>query len=136
MTLMGRPSDKPPSRAVLEKAFEIAEASLRLEGMVPGPRYYAIKERVLADEITPDQALAELMNTEHQQDMEIARKVMRDNREALRELGAAESGSKFDRSFAGFPVFPKSGHRITTEMVRELEDEMDIEDWQRLNPPK
>jgi len=136
MPLKRRPSDKPPNCAVMEKAFEIAEASLRLEGMTPGPRYYALKERVLAGEITPDQAVAELTNAEHKQDMEIAREVMRDNREALRELGAAESGSKFNRSFAGFPVFPESGRRITTEVVREIEDEMDIEDWQRLNPPK
>ena len=127
-----------PSRAEMEKAFEIAEASLQLEGMEPGPRYYALKERVLSDEITPDQAVAELMSAEHQRDMETARRVMSDDREALRELGgaAAEPGPKFERSFAGFPVFPKSGHKITTEMVREVEDEMDLEDWERLNPPK
>ena len=34
---------------------------------------------------------------------------------------------KFERSFAGFPVFPLSGRVITTEMVREAEDEMDVE---------
>lgn len=65
MPLKRRPSDKPPNRAVMEKAFEIAEASLRLEEMAPGPRYYALKERVLAGEITPDQAIAELINADH-----------------------------------------------------------------------
>jgi hypothetical protein len=49
-----------PSRAVMEKAFEIAEASLRLEGMKPGPRYCELKARVLAGEITPDQAAVEM----------------------------------------------------------------------------
>ncbi|HZB87208.1 MAG TPA: hypothetical protein VE291_00975 [Terracidiphilus sp.] len=32
---------------------------------------------------------------------------------------------KFARSSAGFPVFPRSGRRITTEMVRQaLEDDL------------
>jgi hypothetical protein len=79
-----------PLRAVMEKVFEIAEAGLRLEGMAPGPRYYALKERVLDGEVTPDQAVAELMNAEHQQDMEIARRVMNDNREALCALADAD----------------------------------------------
>lgn len=30
---------------------------------------------------------------------------------------------KFARSFAGFPVFPKSGRTITTEMVRKAEED-------------
>lgn len=30
---------------------------------------------------------------------------------------------KFVRSFAGFPVFPKSGRTITTEIVRKAEED-------------
>lgn len=30
---------------------------------------------------------------------------------------------KFARSFAGFPVFPKSGRTITTQMVRKAEED-------------
>ena len=30
---------------------------------------------------------------------------------------------KFERSFAGFPVFPDTGRTITTEMVRKAEED-------------
>ncbi len=57
MPLIRMPNSKPPSREILERAFEIAEASSRLEGLEPGPRYYALKDRVLAGEITGDEAV-------------------------------------------------------------------------------
>lgn len=46
----------------IEDAYREAEASLRLEGMEPGPLYYEMKERVIAGEIDVDQAVAELMD--------------------------------------------------------------------------
>ena len=66
---------------------------------------------------------------EEQKDMEIARGVMKDNREALHELAAQDAGRKL-LDLAGSALdaedIPrgkaKSGHRITTETVREVED--------------
>jgi Antitoxin VbhA len=60
MPLIREENAPRPSHVVMEKAFEIAEASLRLEGMKPGLRYYELKAQVLAGEITADQAVAEM----------------------------------------------------------------------------
>lgn len=70
------------------------------------------------------------MDKEHQQDMEIARRVMRDNQEALRELSEipAESRPKIDQSPNGLPCFSPTGKVFTAEMVREAEAEMDLEE--------
>ena len=129
-----------PSRAVMEKSFEIAEASLRLEGMEPGPRYYALKERVLAGEITPEQAIAEMVReAEAEKDLEIARGVMRDNREALHELAAGVESpsvgpnappeqSRLIPGPNGLRVFPaRDGRVINLEMIEAAEVAMDIE---------
>jgi hypothetical protein len=78
----------------MEKAFEIAEASLRLKGMEPGPRYYVLKERVLAGEVTPEQAIEEMTAHPEEEEMEIARGVKKDNREALHELSAQDAGRR------------------------------------------
>lgn len=46
--------------------------------------------------------------------------------ELIRKGAGADSPReprKFPRSFAGFPVFPKSGRTITTEMVRKAEED-------------
>jgi len=44
-----------------------------------------------------------------------------------REAGASEPRqTRFELSPAGFPIFPRSGRRITTKMVRKaLEDDLD-----------
>jgi hypothetical protein len=49
----------------MERAFEQAEASLRLEGMTPTEVFFRVKGRVLAGEITFDQA-AEEINAHHE----------------------------------------------------------------------
>ena len=44
-------------------------------------------------------------------------------RKAQRTETAETKTPQFERSFAGFPVFPKLGRTITTEMVRKAEEE-------------
>jgi hypothetical protein len=66
MPLIRVSSDEPPSRETMERAFEQAEASLRLEGMTPTEVFFKVKERVLAGEITLDQG-AEEINAHHTQ---------------------------------------------------------------------
>jgi hypothetical protein len=66
MALIPEPNQEKPTRVTLEKAFATAEASLRLEGMAPTDVYFSVKERVLAGEITFDQA-AEEINAHHAQ---------------------------------------------------------------------
>jgi len=69
MALIPEPNQEPPSRESLEKSFANAEASLRLEGMTPTPFFFALKEHVLAGEITLDQA-AEAVNHYHRPDLD------------------------------------------------------------------
>jgi hypothetical protein len=64
----------------MERAFEQAEASLRLEGMTPTEVFFKVKERVLAGEITFDQA-AEEINAHHER-IEAGRRLL--------ELGGSE----------------------------------------------
>lgn len=61
MPLIRVPSNEPSSREKWVRAFEEAEASLRLEGMKPSLIFYELKERILAGEITADQAVGILM---------------------------------------------------------------------------
>lgn len=44
-------------------------------------------------------------------------------RKAQRSEATETETPKFERSFAGFPVFPKLERTITTEMVRKAEEE-------------
>ena len=44
-------------------------------------------------------------------------------RKAQRTETAENTAPEFERSFAGFPVFPKMGRTITTEMVRKAEED-------------
>ena len=44
-------------------------------------------------------------------------------RKAQRADTAETKTPEFERSFAGFPVFPKSGRTLTTEMVRKAEED-------------
>jgi hypothetical protein len=69
LTLVFEPNPEPPSRDKLEKAFANAEASLRLEGMTPTPFFFALKEHVLAGEITLEQA-AEAINHYHRPNLD------------------------------------------------------------------
>jgi hypothetical protein len=39
----------------------------------------------------------------------------------IKEAEAEQDMEKFERSFAGFPVFPASGRTPTTDMVRKAE---------------
>lgn len=62
MAFAEKPEGKKPQPVSLEDAFAEGEASLRLEGMEPGPAYYAVKQRVLRGEITFDEAVAIIMS--------------------------------------------------------------------------
>ena len=44
-------------------------------------------------------------------------------RKAQRAEAADPGPRTFERSFAGFPIFPDSGRTITTEMVRKAEED-------------
>lgn len=79
------------------------------------------------------------MDKEHQQDMEIAHRVMKDNREALHELATAESPSvgsngppeqsRLISGPNGVRVFPaRDGRVINLEMIEKAQEEMGIED--------
>ena len=92
MALIPESNQEPPSRETMERAFEQAEASLRLEGMTPTEVFFKVKERVLAGEITFDQA-AEEINAHHTQ-MGLAREAGR----RLMELGGSEPN---------FPYIPR-----------------------------
>ena len=70
-----------------------------------------------------------MREAEEEKDLEIARGVMKDNREALHELAAQDTGRKLLDLAESAPDIEniarrkaESGHRITTEMVREVED--------------
>ena len=52
---------KPDERKKLEHDFAEAEASLFLEGMKPSENFFAVKARILADEITFDQGQEEIL---------------------------------------------------------------------------
>jgi hypothetical protein len=97
----------------MERAFEQAEASLRLEGMTPTEVYFGVKERVLVGEITLDQG-AEEINAYHTQ-MGLAREFMRENRDVLRKLAGTkpelESSKRFrvDEYRAELDAAEKSG---------------------------
>lgn len=94
MTLIRKMSDEPPGQEKLERAFEQAEASTRLEGLELGPDFYALKARVLAGEIDFDEAVAELMK-EH------------------------TLSSRLRTNEHGYLVIASAGDTVTAEMVKE-----------------
>ena len=55
----------PAQRQRYQKRFSTIESSFRIEGMDPSgdPVYEDVKARVLAGEMTPKQALAQLVNS-------------------------------------------------------------------------
>jgi len=66
---------------------------------------------------------------EEEMDLAIARGVMKDDREALHELAVQDAGRKLVDLAGNAPEFEdiprrkvKSGHRVTTEIVRDVED--------------
>jgi hypothetical protein len=69
MAIIFEPNQDPPRRETLEKAFTNAVASLRLEGMMPTPFFFTLKEHVLAGEITLEQAV-EAANAYHNSDLD------------------------------------------------------------------
>lgn len=102
MQLNRKPSDRPSK----EEAFAEAEASVRLEGMDPsGPLYDELKARVIAGEITVDQAI-----------------------ETLKAQDAGREPAQILRSPNGLAMFPPTGKILTLEMVKTAEEEMDLED--------
>ncbi len=48
-------------REKLERGFAEAQASLRLEGLTPTVNFYAVKERILAGEISFEQGQEEIL---------------------------------------------------------------------------
>jgi hypothetical protein len=70
-----------------------------------------------------------MREAEEVKDLKIARRVMKDRREALHELAAQDAGRKLLDLAGSAPDIEniprrrvKSGRGITTEMVREVED--------------
>jgi hypothetical protein len=52
---------QPDEKAKLEHGFAEAEASVRLEGLMPTENFFAVKERILAGEITFEQGHEEIL---------------------------------------------------------------------------
>jgi len=92
------------NRATLEEAFTTAEAESLLDGTTPSEDYIVTKKLVLSGVVTLDQA--------------------------IRELKARYTGPRpqLERSLSGLPCLPSTGSVITSEMVRESEEECDLID--------
>jgi hypothetical protein len=56
----------------LEYGFAEAEASLRLEGLTPTENFFAVKERILAGEITFEQGHEEILAYHRSQNSAVA----------------------------------------------------------------
>jgi hypothetical protein len=52
---------QPDEKEKLERGFAEAEASLRLEGLMPTDNFFAVKARILAGEITFEQGQQEIL---------------------------------------------------------------------------
>jgi hypothetical protein len=62
----------PEEREKLERGFAEAEASVRLEGLVPTDNFYAVKARVLAGEISFEQGHEEILAWHRTQNFAVA----------------------------------------------------------------
>jgi hypothetical protein len=117
MALIPEPNQEPPSRESLEKSFANAEASLRLEGMTPTPFFFALKEHVLAGEITFDQA-AEAVNHYHRPGLDPQ---MREWAEAdpVAFCGHIEAGRRLMELGGSEPNFPDIPRRRPPNFVNK-----------------
>jgi hypothetical protein len=52
---------QPDEKAKLEREFAEAEASVRLEGLIPTENFFAVKERILAGALTFEQGHEEIL---------------------------------------------------------------------------
>jgi hypothetical protein len=92
------------NRVTLEEAFSKAEAKAQFEGLTPSEDYVATKKLVLSGVVTLDQAIMGL------------------------KARYANEPPRVERSTSGLPLFPSTGKAITSEMVKEAEEECDLID--------
>lgn len=124
------------SRTTVRKMVEaVWSKEIREDKPVRRPvRKSAKADRTQVDELALPSPLAgpaksPMREADEEKDLEIARGVMKDNREALHELASQDAGRELlDLAGSGPDIedIPrrkaKSGRRIATEMVREVED--------------